>query len=104
MDYLTPRLHRRCILRGTERMHDFDLAAQSYVVTDAAGARPLHKPLERNEMFLAAMRDFLALVAGQPVSDVEHLPRLDLCLPAARLVAEAWEARRFTGLITKDMG
>ena len=103
MDYLTPALHRRCILRGTERMHDFDFAAQNYVVTDATGPHPIHMALERNEMFLAAMRDFLALVAGQQVSEVEHLPRLDLCLPSARLVAEAWEARRFTGSITKDI-
>ena len=29
MDYLTPQLHRRTLLRGTERMHDFDFAAQT---------------------------------------------------------------------------
>ncbi len=103
MDYLTPRLHRRCILRGTERMHDFDFAAQRYVVTDADSPVTLDKPLNRNEMFLAAMRDFLALVAGKPVSDVENLPRLDLCLPSARLVAAAWGARRFSGQITKEI-
>ncbi len=103
MDYLTPKLHRRCILRGTERMHDFDFAAATYVVTDAKGAHPLDTPLERNEMFLSAMRDFLALVAGQPVSDVAHLPRLDLCLPSARLVAKAWAARQFTGQISKEI-
>ena len=103
MDYLTPRLHRRCILRGTARMHDFDFAAQRYVVTEADGPVTLDKPLERNEMFLSAMRDFLALVQGRAVSDVERLPRLDLCLPSARLVAEAWEARAFSGEITKEM-
>ncbi|OZA10125.1 MAG: hypothetical protein B7Y02_11325, partial [Rhodobacterales bacterium 17-64-5] len=64
MDYLTPGLHRRAILRGHARMHDFDLAAQSYRVTDASGARELALPLERNAMFLDAMRDFLALARG----------------------------------------
>jgi predicted dehydrogenase len=103
MDYLTPRLHRRCILRGTERMHDFDFAAGRYVVTDADGPVTLDKPLDRNEMFLAAMRDFLALVAGRAPSGNPHLPRLDLCLPSARLVADAWVARAFTGQITKDI-
>ena len=103
MDYLTPKLHRRCILRGSERMHDFDFATQRYVITDGAGPVTLTKSLERNDMFLAAMRDFLALVAGNAVSDVEHLPRLDFCLPSAMLVAEAWAARHFTGQISKDI-
>ena len=102
MDYLTPKLHRRCILRGSERMYDFDFASQRYVVTDAAGPMTLDKPFERNEMFLAAMQDFLTLVAGTTVSDVEHLPRLDRCLPSSRLVAEAWAARVFTSEIQKE--
>ncbi|NJM84377.1 MAG: Gfo/Idh/MocA family oxidoreductase [Tabrizicola sp.] len=103
MDYLTPRLHRRTILRGTQRMHDFDYAAQRYATADAAGVHLIDKPLERNEMFLSAMRDFLALVAGRASSGVEHLPRLDLCQHAAQLVTEAWAARRFSGRITKEI-
>lgn len=103
MDYLTPKLHRRALLHGTKRMHDFDFAAQHYQVADASGPRQIDAPLDRNAMFLDAMRDFLALVQGQPVSDVEHLPRLDLCLPSARFVADAWAARRFVGTIDKDL-
>ena len=103
MDYLTPKLHRRTLLRGTERMHDFDFAAATYRVTDAAGPRDLDRPLERNEMFLSAMRDFLALAQGAEPSAVEHLPRLDLCLPSARLVAAAWAARAFIGHCGKEI-
>ncbi len=103
MDYLTPKLHRRTLLRGTERMHDFDFAAATYRVTDAAGPRDLDRPLERNEMFLSAMRDFLALAQGADPSGVEHLPRLDLCLPSARLVAAAWTARAFIGHCGKEI-
>lgn len=103
MDYLTPLLHRRTTLRGTERMHDFDFAAQVYRVTEAAGPRQLDLPLERNAMFLDAMRDFLALVAGGPTSGNPLMPRLDLCLPSARLVAEAWSQRAFVGHITKEI-
>jgi predicted dehydrogenase len=103
MDYLTPKLHRRTTLHGSDRMHDFDFAAQSYGVTDASGARLIAAPLERNVMFLDAMRDFLALVQGHRVSRVEHLPRLDLCLPSALLVAEAWAARTFIGTIQKEL-
>jgi predicted dehydrogenase len=103
MDYLTPVLHRRAMVRGHDRMHDFDLATQTYRVTDRAGVRTLDLPLERNALFLAAMRDFLALVAGEPTSGNPLMPRLDLCLPSARLTAKAWAARQFIGEITREM-
>jgi predicted dehydrogenase len=103
MDYLTPQLHRRATLRGTERMHDFDLARQIYQVTKPSGPKTLDLPLERNAMFLAAMRDFLALVTGRETSGNPLMPRLDLCLPSARLVAEAWAARVFVGEIAKEI-
>ncbi len=103
MDYLTPQLHRRTTLRGHQRMHDFDFAAQSYIVTEPSGPRQLTLPLERNAMFLDAMRDFLALASGTTISGNPLMPRLDLCLPSARLVAEAWAARDFIGEITKDI-
>jgi hypothetical protein len=52
-------------------MHDFDFAAQVYRVTEADRPPALDLPLERNAMFLDAMRDFLALAFrgrdfGQP--------------------------------------
>ncbi|MBN8630316.1 MAG: Gfo/Idh/MocA family oxidoreductase [Rhodobacterales bacterium] len=103
MDYLTPKLHRRTMLRGTERTHDFDFAAQAYRVTDAFGPHDLDLPLERNAMFLDAMRDFLALSQGKPTSGNPLMPRLDLCLPSARLVADAWSQRAFIGEITKEI-
>jgi predicted dehydrogenase len=103
MDYLTPLLHRRTMLRGTERMHDFDFAAQVYRVTEASGPRTLDLPLERNAMFLEAMRDFLALTSGRQTSGNPLMPRLDLCLPSARLVADAWSKRAFIGEITKEI-
>jgi predicted dehydrogenase len=103
MDYLTPLLHRRTTLRGTERMYDFDFAAQVYRVTEPSGARLLDLPIERNAMFLDAMRDFLGLVAGAPTSGSALRPRLDLALPAARLVAQAWAARTFVGEIAKEI-
>ena len=103
MDYLTPLLHRRTTLRGTGRMHDFDFAAQVYRVTEPSGPRLLDLPLERNAMFLDAMRDFLALVSGGKTSGNPLMPRLDLCLPSARLVADAWSKRTFIGNITKDI-
>jgi hypothetical protein len=54
-------------------------------------------------MFLGLMRDFLALVAGRRVSDNPHLPRLDRVVSSCRLIARAWQARRFTGTIEKEL-
>ncbi|MBP9181573.1 MAG: Gfo/Idh/MocA family oxidoreductase [Fuscovulum sp.] len=103
MDYLTPGLHRRAALRGSERMHDWDFAAQVYRVTAADGVTAQDLPLERNAMFLDAMRDFLGLAFGGPVSDNPLMPRLDRCLDSARLVARAWAARVFVGQIEKEI-
>jgi predicted dehydrogenase len=103
MDYLTPLLHRRSTLRGAERMQDFDFAAQVYRVTEPSGPRLLDLPLDRNAMFLDAMRDFLALASGGETSGNPLMPRLDLCLPSARLVADAWSKRHFIGDISKDI-
>lgn len=103
MDYLTPGLHRRAHLRGTERMQDFDFASQVYRVTDGAGLQNLDLPLERNAMFMAAARDFLALAFGGATAGNPLMPRLDLCLGSARLVAQAWAARQFIGEIRKEI-
>lgn len=103
MDYLTPQLHRRTILRGQDRMVDFDFASQVYRVSEPSGQHQLDLPVERNALFLDAMRDFLALVAGGPTLGNPLMPRLDLCLPSARLVARAWGTRRFIGEITKEI-
>ena len=103
MDYLTPRLHRRAILRGWKASYDFDFAAQIYQHSRFDDAGQSDHPLERNAMFMDAMRDFLALVSGHQPSGIEHLPRLDLALPSARLAAEAWAARRFIGTIDKEI-
>lgn len=102
MDYLAPVSTRRITLRGLDRLHDFDLIAGRYAIT-GQGARVMEFPFQRNDMFLAAMGDFLALVQGRAMSGVEHLPRFDLALPSCALIAKAWETRRFTGAVAKDI-
>lgn len=102
MDYLAPVSTRRIALRGIDRLHDFDLIAGRYRIA-GRGARDLDLPFERNEMFLALMRDFLALVAGKAPSDNPHLPRLDRVGDSCALIARAWESRRFVGTIAKDI-
>jgi hypothetical protein len=102
MDYLSPVFLRRLTLRGTRHTVEFDIHAGTYMIAEDANWRQVSMPFERNEMFLAAMRDFLALIGGKPVSDVEHLPRFDLALPSARMIVEAYQAREFTGAVAGD--
>ncbi len=102
MDYLSPVSLRRLTLRGTRHTVEFDLNAGHYLVAKDGAWEQLSLPFERNEMFLAAMGDFLAMTAGKPTSDVEHLPRFDLALPSARMIVEAYQARRFTGDVSGD--
>jgi predicted dehydrogenase len=99
MDYLSPVSFRRIVLRATALVADFDLAAGCCRLDTGQGPRDPGFPFERNQMFLAAMRDFLHLVAGRPVSDIEHLPRLDLAAGSCRTIARAWGARQFTGQV-----
>ncbi len=99
MDYLSPVSYRRIVLRGTDVVADFDFVAGRYRLDDGTGPQDLELPHQRNEMFLAAMTDFLHLVAGRAVSDVEHLPRLDLAVGSCRAIAAAWASRQFTGRI-----
>jgi predicted dehydrogenase len=103
MDYLCPRLVRRTLIDTPHFSADFDYAAAVYRMTTSAGARTLDLPQDRNAMFLDAMRDFLALVRGGATSANPHLPRFDLTLPSAHLIATAWEARHFTGTTHKDI-
>lgn len=102
MDYLSPVSFRRIVLRGTGLVADFDLIDARYRFDDGHGVQNLDLPFERNDMFLAAMRDFLHLVAGRETSGTTLLPRLDLVAENCRAIAEAWAARRFCGHVTGD--
>ena len=97
MDYLSPVSTRKIDIAGTTQRHSFDLAAGTY-----AGPTPLAFPFDRNQMFLAAMRDFLALIDGRLTSDVEHLPRLDRVRRHCEVIAEAYTARAFTAHLTGE--
>lgn len=102
MDYLSPVSLRRIALRGTRHTVEFDLGSGQYLVAENGAWAQIPIAFERNRMFLDAMGDFLALVAGRAPSDVEHLPRLDLALGSAARVVEAYRARRFAGRIGGD--
>lgn len=100
MDYLSPVSFRRMTLRGTDIVADFDLIAGRCRLEHQGAIRDFDLPFERNDMFLAVMRDFLHLVAGRPTSDAALLPRLDLVARNCRAIATAWSARQFVGHVT----
>ncbi len=103
MDYLSPTSLRRIFLRGQRHTVDFDLIAGRYRLATGGVWADLAMPFDRNDMFLAAMGDFLALVAGDvPKGQAAALPRFDLALGSAALIAAAYEARQFVGQIEGD--
>ncbi len=99
MDYLSPVSHRRILLRGTAQEIDFDLIAGRYRLFDGRMDTELQFPMERNDMFLGAMRDFLKLVRGEAIGDGAGVPRLDLVAGTCRAIAAAWQARQFSGRV-----
>lgn len=105
MDYLSPVFVRRAALRGLNRNIEIDFLKPTVRFITPEGTESRDYPFERNDMFLAAMRDFLALVgqgAGAAVS--AQAPLLARTLPTDRLVAEAWGRRAFCGNVSLDMG
>lgn len=87
MDYLSPVSTRKIDIAGVRTRRSIDMLSVAFV---------------RNEMFLAAMRDWLALIDGHAVSGVDHLPRLDLVADSCARIAAAWQARRFVGLMNGE--
>ena len=100
MDYLSPASFRRLTVRGRDATFEFDFIGESYSRDTGSGAVALPLRCERNAMFLAAMRDFLDLIAGHPVSEGRHVPRLDLAAESCTLIARAWGEREFSGMIS----
>lgn len=103
MDYLAPVSTRRASFRGMADQIEVDFLIPEIVTAAPGGSKRQAFDFDRNDMFLNAMRDFLALVEGGAVSGNPLLPRFDLMEPSSRLIAAACEAKRFTGQVTMQM-
>ena len=99
MDYLSRKFVRRAALRGRDAGLDLDLLNARQVRWRGEDEETRDWDFDRNEMFLGLTRDFMALAEGRTPSDNPLLPRLDKVAHSNRLIAEAWEARDFTGRI-----
>jgi predicted dehydrogenase len=102
MDYLSPVFVRKMSLSGENQRIDADFQAASLTVhgLDHLGhtvQKAQSFPFERNDMFLAAMGDFLSLVAGEDLPADPLRPRFDMMRATNELIAAAWQARQFAG-------
>ena len=103
MDYLSPVFLRRIRLRSQRTVNECDLLAGTLTRFTPDGAQDITQvAFDRNEMFLGAMGDFLALVEGRAPSGNPSMPRLDLARPSCDLIANAWASRQFNSLIQKE--
>jgi predicted dehydrogenase len=103
MDYLSPVSLRRLQLRGTAQAVDLDLGTGAGRHWIGGEWHDISLPVQRNQMFLDAMDDFLALVDGRaPMSGAANPPLFTHTLPIARAIAAAHAARRFVGMTDGD--
>ena len=100
MDYLAPEGARLGRLNGSTARRDVDFLAPRIDVT---GRSPQVFGFDRNDMFLAAMQDFLALAEGRPTAGGSLTPSLPAMRETADLVAAAWAERHFHGSVRFDL-
>ena len=104
MDYISPVFVRRLELSSISARIEADFQAATLAVVTPAGRHEQVFSFDRNDMFLAAMRDFLALAAGVALPDDPLRPRFDQMRTSSDLIAAAWEARGFAGQVALTMG
>lgn len=104
MDYVSPVFVRRMELSAASARIEADFQAAKLALVTPAGREERVFPFDRNDMFLAAMRDFMALAAGAPLPEDPLRPRFDRMRASSDLIAAAWEARIFQGKISMEMG
>lgn len=93
MDYLSPVSIRRSDLNGTQTTRSLDLLAAKLTTNgDMEGFA-----YDRNDMFRAITRDWLALIEDPQAPLRPLAPRLSDMRASSDLIAEAWAARRFVG-------
>lgn len=108
MDYIAPIFVRKMTLACASQRIEADFNASTITVNraDLTGAptqETMHYPFVRNDMFLAAMQDFLAMTRGQQLPADPLRPAFDQTRATSDLIAAAWQARTFMGAVAMDM-
>lgn len=101
MDYLAPFLRRRGVLLGENKEITYDFVDALVTIKNGDECERKSFNLDRNEMFIAAMKDFVHLAGGGEAEN-SLVPRLDKMYENCMVIAEAWESRHFLPPLEKD--
>ena len=97
MDYLSPVSLRRSEMSGTGGLRKLDMLAAEITRDDGTGAKTQSFKFDRNDMFRAITRDWLALIDDENASLMPLAPRLADMRASSDLIADSWSKRVFSG-------
>ncbi|MBU2994676.1 Gfo/Idh/MocA family protein [Octadecabacter sp. 1_MG-2023] len=97
MDYLSPVSLRRSDLAGTRAARSLDMLAAVITTDSGDGPKAQTFAYDRNDMFQAITRDWLALIEDENAALSPLAPRLSDIRGSSDLIAQAWGERVFTG-------
>lgn len=100
MDYLSPVSLRRSDMAGTAAARSLDMLAGTLTTDDGTGPTVQAFAHDRNDMFRAITRDWLALIGDEDAAVSPLAPRLSDMRASSDLIADAWGKRAFTGTAT----
>lgn len=95
MDYLAPSLIRKGSLLGTDSYLDYDISKQYLKIKKITREKKIKYHFSRNKMYLDLMSDFMRLANGHKVLN-QNIPSLDKIKMVCKVIAQAWEKRKFT--------
>lgn len=98
MDYLSPLSLRRSEMSGTLGLRKLDLLAAKITRDDGNGPQTESFAFDRNDMFRAITRDWLALIEDENATLTPLAPRLSDMRSSSDLIADAWGKRAFSGM------
>ncbi|AKS46880.1 Predicted dehydrogenase [Octadecabacter temperatus] len=97
MDYLSPVSLRRSEMSGTRGLRKLDMLAAEITRDDGNGPKVESFEFDRNDMFRAITRDWLALIENENAVLTPLAPRLSDMRASSDLIADAWGKRVFSG-------
>ena len=101
MDYLAPSLVRNGTIVSLNCLVEYDLVEGTVKTSSRDQVKIKKFRVDRNEMFLQIMADFIGLASCNEMVVSEHVPRMNVVKSTAYLIADAWQRRDFVGVIAR---
>lgn len=102
LDYMASSLIRRGTLVGAKTQVEYDLVKGSLRITRKGSMKDINFEIDRNQMFLNFMIDFMKLSEGEPTQN-PYIPRLNGVEKICFEIAKAWERREFIGHLRSEL-